>query len=195
MTTIRQNGQRGLRLALEGVFQDLRQPCLPFRHPPRIVLADALFIVAEQVRDIRNRHAALQENAREGVPKPVRCGRLIVREGRFVRRLARTDWRLDVGADGRFGNPLVLWRRGSDSNPVSPCRICNLQILSCQGCRRCLPRRGALHLIAPLDCPRSSVNRRDRWIRTSDLQVQPGSLPFKSQACNHRQLQLWSGAA
>jgi hypothetical protein len=42
-----------------------------------------------------------------------------------------------------FAN-ILMWRRGWDSNPVSPCRICNLQILSCQGCRRCQRCREAL---------------------------------------------------
>ena len=31
-----------------------------------------------------------------------------------------------------------------DSNPVSPCRICNLQILNCPRCRKCQGCRGAL---------------------------------------------------
>jgi hypothetical protein len=36
------------------------------------------------------------------------------------------------------------WRRGWDSNHVSPCRICNLQILNCRRCRKCQGCRGAL---------------------------------------------------
>ena len=47
---------------------------LPFRHPARVVLAHRLFIIAEQVGDIRNRHTPLQEDARQRVPETVRRG-------------------------------------------------------------------------------------------------------------------------
>jgi hypothetical protein len=43
-----------------------------------------------------------------------------------------------------FFNGLVYWRRGWDSNPVSPRRISDLQILTCQRCRKCQRCRGAL---------------------------------------------------
>jgi hypothetical protein len=36
------------------------------------------------------------------------------------------------------------FRRGWDSNPVSPCRICNVQIPSCQDCQECQRCRGTL---------------------------------------------------
>ena len=42
------------------------------------------------------------------------------------------------------GNKTGNWRRGWDSNAISSCRICNLQIPGCQDCRGCQRRRGAL---------------------------------------------------
>jgi hypothetical protein len=39
------------------------------------------------------------------------------------------------------------WRRGWDSNPVSPSSFSNLQILNYQRCRRCQGYRGALHAV------------------------------------------------
>ena len=55
--------------------------------------------------------------------------------------------RVELGQRLSAYNPLninKIWRRGWDSNPVSPCRICNLQILRCQGCQECLRCRGTL---------------------------------------------------
>ena len=70
-----------LRLVAKSVFQDLREPGLPFRHPARVVLAHRLFIIAEQVGDIRNRHTPLQADARERVPETVRRGGFFKRPG------------------------------------------------------------------------------------------------------------------
>ena len=72
MTAARQNSQRGLGLAPERVFQDLRQPRLAFRDPARIVLAHGFLVVSEQVGDVRDGHAALQEYPCEGMPESVR---------------------------------------------------------------------------------------------------------------------------
>ena len=55
-----QNGQCGFRLATKSVLQNLGQSRLPFRYPARIVLAHGLFIIAEQVGHISDRHATLQ---------------------------------------------------------------------------------------------------------------------------------------
>ena len=54
---------------------------LPFRHPARVVLAHRLFIIAEQVGNIRNRHTPLQADARERVPETVRRGGFFKRPG------------------------------------------------------------------------------------------------------------------
>ena len=68
------NGQSGFRLATKRVLQNLGQSRLSFRHPARIVLADRLFIIAEQISNIGDGHATLQQDARERVPEAVRCG-------------------------------------------------------------------------------------------------------------------------
>jgi len=49
----------------------------------------------------------------------------------------------------------LSWRRERDSNSCRSFRICNLQILRCQGCRECQRCRGALHAVArtaEVDC-------------------------------------------
>jgi hypothetical protein len=79
MTATGQNSQRGFGLPLERVFQDLRQPRLPFRDPTRIVLANGLLIVPEQVSDVGDGHRALQEDPCEGVSKSVRRRRFFER--------------------------------------------------------------------------------------------------------------------
>src|SRR5437588_947734 len=74
MTTAWHNGQCGLRLALECVLQDLRQSRLPFWHPARVVLANRLLVVPEQISDVGDWHTPLQEDACEGMPETVgRC--------------------------------------------------------------------------------------------------------------------------
>ena len=45
----------------------------------------------------------------------------------------------------------MLWRRGWDSNSVTPFRLWKLQILRCRQCHGCRRCRGALHAIARTD--------------------------------------------
>jgi hypothetical protein len=57
------------------------------------------------------------------------------------------------------------WRRGWDSNAVSSCRICNLQIPHCQDCRGCRRCRGAL----PDFTRRNVAHHKEKSDRTSFL--------------------------
>ena len=51
------------------------------------------------------------------------------------------------------------FRRGWDSNPARPFRICKLQILQCRHCHRCRRCRGTLHAVARTAELRCSVTR------------------------------------
>src|SRR5262245_50954419 len=72
-------GERRFGLTAKRVLQNLRQACLTFRYPPRVVLTDGLLVIPQQVGDIGNRHALLQQNPREGMAETMRCGWLVER--------------------------------------------------------------------------------------------------------------------
>src|SRR4051812_49084988 len=75
--------QHRLWLIPKSVPQNLCQACLTFRHPACVVLAYRFFVVSQQVGNIRDGHASLQQNARESVSETVRRRWLIERSGRI----------------------------------------------------------------------------------------------------------------
>jgi hypothetical protein len=72
------------------------------------------------------------------------CACFRVRDG----RISDLFWAVRYSSSISSRNSVILlelfWRRGWDSNAVSSCRICNLQIPRCQDSRGCQRFRGAL---------------------------------------------------
>jgi hypothetical protein len=68
-----------LRLGLvdKGIPKDTGQSCLALWNPPRIVLSHGVFVITEQIGDVGDRYAFLQQNPGERVPEPVRSGSLL----------------------------------------------------------------------------------------------------------------------
>ena len=97
------------------------------------------------------------------------------------------------------GNPRKIeeigWRRGWDSNPVSSCRVCNLQILSCQGCRKCQGCRGTLLVFTRWLCcwaPLPLDARREFEKQTRFCSSKPHA-PFRSPSSLIRRDRVFVG--
>src|SRR5437764_87765 len=73
------SGDGRLRAFPEGVLEDPCQPLLPLWHPAGIVIADRLLVVAEQVGNVCDGHALLEEDAGERVAQSMWCRRLLER--------------------------------------------------------------------------------------------------------------------
>jgi len=95
-------------------------------------------------------------------------------------------YRQSLGSTDPFISSGLRWRRGWDSKPACPFRICKLQKPRCHGCPGCRRCRGALHLVAPtvFSCPepirigRASGGIRPRcWAPRDRPPVLSGSRP------------------
>src|ERR1700693_3079039 len=68
-----------LRAFAEGVLENPGQPLLPLWDPAGIVIADCLLVVAEQVGNVGDGHALLEEDAGERVAQSMWRRRLLER--------------------------------------------------------------------------------------------------------------------